>query len=141
MTLREHARSAQADRRDAAVLGLFVLAWGLLVGPLLHLSEHAGLVERAGHAHLASPGASSQSPASLPLAGAAHHHPHSHQTPGGDASSHGRDSLEHWAVFFVLTLPALSPVFIALASRTRQLLAPPPVWLVARFAKAAPQGP
>jgi hypothetical protein len=34
------------DRRDLSVLGLVLLAWGLLVAPLLHSLTHAH-----GHAH------------------------------------------------------------------------------------------
>ncbi len=58
----------RSDRRELAVLGLVVLAWGLLVAPLTHAWTHA----RDGHGH-------------------------SHGVPAS-ASQHGAGSLEHLLV-------------------------------------------
>lgn len=88
----------RADRKELAVLGLVVLGWGLLVGPLLH---------RETHSH-----------------GVAHSHgtPAKKQTPASD--QHGVGSVEHQAVAFTSAPAAPALALVLLPLQSSQQLAP-----------------
>lgn len=73
------------DRRDLALLGLLVLAFGLVVAPLLHRFEHGD-----GHAHR-------------------------HGSSAPDDSRHGEGSLEHQLASFTAPSLAVEPIFFAVA--------------------------
>lgn len=75
---------SRADRRDLGLLALLVLAFGLVVAPLLHLVAHAG---------------------------AGHHH-HGPVTPSAD-DAHGAGALEHQAAAFTAPADPPPPVFFA----------------------------
>ncbi len=101
----------RSDRRDAAFLGLLVLAFGLVVAPLLHRFEHGD-----GHAH------------------------HHGSTPPEEAR-HGEGSLEHQLASFTAPSLAVEPVFFAVAlnqPRAHQQRGP---HLNARWTVEQPQGP
>lgn len=107
------ARSVtRRDRRDLALLGLLLLAFGLVVAPLLHRFEHGD-----GHAH--------------------HHHGSS--TP--DDSRHGEGSLEHQLASFTAPALAVEPVFFAVALAAPRAAHQRSPDTTARWTAEQPQGP
>ncbi|MDP1921207.1 MAG: hypothetical protein Q8L14_33510 [Myxococcales bacterium] len=101
----------RSERRDAAFLGLLLLAFGLVVAPLLHRFEH----------------------------GDGHGHHHGSSTP--DESRHGEGALEHQLASFTAPTLAVEPIFFAVAltqPRAHQQGAP---HLTARWTVEQPQGP
>jgi hypothetical protein len=90
---------SREDRRDLGVLGLMVLAWGLLVAPLVHTFTHA------------------------------HGHGHSHGAqPQGTPGTHGAGSVEHLLAVSTGAppVPELSPVRMPLAlARAERPRSPP----------------
>jgi hypothetical protein len=105
------ASVTRRDRRDLALLGLLVLAFGLVVAPLLHRFEH----------------------------GDGHTHHHGSSPP--DDSRHGEGSLEHQLASFTSPSLAVEPVFFAVAleqPHAHQQQAPS---TSARWTAEQPQGP
>jgi hypothetical protein len=100
------------DRRDLALLGLLVLAFGLVVAPLLHRFEHRG-----GHAH------------------------HRHGSSMPDDSRHGEGSLEHQLASFTTPSVAVEPVFFAVALNQPQPHQQRAPSTSARWTAEQPQGP
>jgi len=101
----------RSDRRDAAFLGLLLLAFGLVVAPLLHRVEH----------------------------GDGHSHHHGSSTP--DESRHGEGSLEHQLASFTAPSLTVEPIFFAVAlakPRAHQQRAPN---ASDRWTAEQPQGP
>lgn len=105
---------AQRDRFELGVLGLMLLAWGLLVAPALHAITHA------------------------------HGHPHHHSAPTAPTAPdapHGAGSVEHLLALATPGTATPQVVWVGHAVSRREASQPRPPDLERRSRVEVPQGP
>lgn len=148
------------DRRDVACLGLMVLVYGLVLGPVLHATvDHAGGLELPeasqgwaghhdpaqahGHSHEDEPGAAEDSEHTHAVAGHGHGHEHGHSHSHGKGRPHQHPwgAVEHLQAVALSHAVVLAPVVEWVLLRAAAVQRPVWVQVAPLRLTAMPQGP